>query len=75
MISIFLPSDFNTYLEIFDIQGRLLKRLADGLLSSGSHDFVWNGINQNDDVVATGAYFCFLIAGQNVMTWRTLPLK
>jgi histidinol-phosphate aminotransferase len=75
MISLFLPAAALTRLEIFDIQGRLVKKLADGPLEAGNHSFIWNGTNQNNNVVATGAYFYRLNTGDKVMTRRMLLIK
>lgn len=75
MISLFLPAMAFTSLEIFDIQGRLVKKLAAGPLEAGNHSFIWDGTNQNNNTVATGAYFYRLAVGDEVMTRRMLLIK
>jgi histidinol-phosphate aminotransferase len=74
-ISLFLPAAAFTSLEIFDIQGRLVKRLAAGPFEAGDHSFLWDGTNQNKNTVATGAYFYRLAVGDKVMTRRMLFIK
>ncbi|HNS12870.1 MAG TPA: T9SS type A sorting domain-containing protein [Bacteroidia bacterium] len=42
-------------LSLFDLQGRFISKLKDGILPSGNHSFEWN--IDNDDNVPNGIYF------------------
>jgi hypothetical protein len=44
-------------LDIFDVTGRLVKRLAQSEFPAGRHDLLWNGQDDNDQNVASGIYF------------------
>jgi len=74
-IRIYLPDYRKTSLEIFDIHGRLVKRLADGILLSGEHSFFWNGANMSGKAVSSGSYFYRLKAGDDVITKRMILVK
>jgi len=74
-IKIYIPDYRKTNLEIFDIHGRLVKKLADGILLSGEHSFFWNGTNMSGRSVASGSYFYRLKAGDDVITKRMILVK
>ncbi|OGC96021.1 MAG: hypothetical protein A2W25_09800 [candidate division Zixibacteria bacterium RBG_16_53_22] len=74
-IRIYLPAPETVRLDIYDVQGRLVRRLCDGPLGIGEHAFEWNGTNQASETVSTGAYFYRLTAGQNAITRKMLLIK
>jgi len=74
-IGIFLPKSQKTRLEIYDIHGRLVKRLIDRELGSGEHIVVWNGTNMGGKSVASGSFFYRLISGENVITKRMILIR
>ena len=74
-IKIFLPNSQRTSLEIFDIHGRLVKKIIDRVLGSGEYAFVWNGINASGKSVASGSYFYRLTSGDDVITRRMILIR
>ncbi len=74
-IRIYLPKTANTSLEIFDIRGRLVRKLANRVLGAGEHSFVWNGTDYNNKSVSSGSYFYRLTSGDDVLTRRMLLIK
>jgi histidinol-phosphate aminotransferase len=74
-IRIFLPQTQNTKLEIFDINGRLVKRLVDGSLGAGEHGFTWHGTNESGRSVTSGLYFYRLTSGEDVITKRMMLVR
>jgi hypothetical protein len=44
-------------LRVYDVSGRLVNTLVDGVLGEGKHSVNWNGINSNGANVASGVYF------------------
>jgi hypothetical protein len=46
----------NISLVIYDINGRLIRTLANGFRSSGSHSVVWDGTNDIGGLVGSGIY-------------------
>ena len=62
-------------LEIYDIQGRLIRTLVDRAAEAGSHRVVWDGRDQGGQMVASGLYFYRLQAGSFMETRRLVLLK
>ena len=67
-------------LTIYDMNGRLIRRLAlghqaAGMYQSRSRAVYWNGRNQLGEAVASGLYFYTLTAGKFTATRRMLILK
>jgi hypothetical protein len=57
-----LPERAAVELAVFDISGRLVATLVDGVMGPGSHDVVWRGTNGRGEDVASGVYFCRISA-------------
>jgi hypothetical protein len=49
-ISFYLSSKTHVVLEIFDLNGRKISTLMDGVQSSGNHDVTWNAGDQSSGV-------------------------
>lgn len=47
-------------LTVWDVRGRLIRRLADGVRASGLHTVEWDGRSLNDGAVASGMYILVL---------------
>jgi histidinol-phosphate aminotransferase len=74
-IRIYLPKTAATRLEVFDIRGRLVKKLVERVLGAGEYSFTWNGANHNNKSVSSGSYFYRLSSGDDVITRRVLLIK
>jgi hypothetical protein len=48
-------------LSIFDLQGRLIQKLNHNTLQAGTHEFIWNGENSNQQNIGSGVYFYSLL--------------
>jgi hypothetical protein len=53
-----LPQTSNAVVEIYDVLGRRVRTLTEGLLAKGEHSLVWNGQDYRGETVATGVYLC-----------------
>ncbi len=53
------PGDLVT-LRIYDVSGRLLRTLRDGLDPAGPHEVAWTGLDASGRRVASGVYFLVL---------------
>lgn len=69
-ISFFLPEASDVSLEIFDIQGKRVEVLKNGVVSAGEHSFQWNA-NSN----AAGVYFAKLRTENQSQTIKLVLLK
>jgi len=56
-----LPRAGAVSLDVFDTQGRLVKRLADGAFPAGVHQLRWDGRDQTGARLGAGLYFYRLI--------------
>jgi len=61
-------------LEIYNIQGNLVKVLYQGLLTEGDHSYTWYGINTNGRKVEKGIYFIRFITNKKVQVRRVVKL-
>jgi hypothetical protein len=57
-------SSYGVKLRIYDVNGRLVRKLVDGSLAAGPHVAVWNGTDDAGRGVASGHYYARLDAGQ-----------
>ena len=61
-----IPVSFSTvqvHLAVFDVQGRLVKRLLDTPMPAGNYAARWDGTNANGVFTASGVYFYHLEIG------------
>ena len=56
-ISFYLEKPFNARIEIFDLQGKLVRFLADGFYMAGNYSVIWDGTDAIGNSVAAGVYF------------------
>jgi len=57
-----LPETADATVRIFDVTGRLVRTLHDGVREAGMHRVVWDGTSESGDDVASGVYYCRLEA-------------
>ena len=62
-ISFEMPNSKNVNLTIFDMKGRLVKRLNLGVLGIGSHRVLWDGKNNLGNDLSSGIYMAVLEIG------------
>jgi hypothetical protein len=63
VLTLSMPADGRARVSVYDVSGRVIRRLADGLLPSGEHRLVWDGCDAGGHRVAAGVYFCVAEAG------------
>jgi M6 family metalloprotease-like protein len=56
-ITFTLPAVQHATLDIFNVEGKLVKRLFDGVGSSGVNSMEWDGTNANGLAVSSGVYY------------------
>ena len=74
-IDVSVASDTQITLNIYDINGRLVSTLADGVYDTGYHSFVWNGLDQTGNKVSAGIYFYSLQAEGMSITKKMMLMK
>ncbi len=62
-------------LDIYDIKGRHVTTLAEGLGDKGLNSVIWKGIDSNGKSVNSGVYFCRLKTTDSSLTTKLTLLK
>ena len=70
-----LDRDGPVSLAVYDVQGRLVRRLVSDSLEAGSHTAVWDGSDDSGRRVGSGVYFARLVAGGQVVQHKMVMLK
>ena len=74
-ISFTLPEAGKVKVEIFDIKGRLVKRLKNGRLNAGIHNIYWSGKNTENESITSGLYFCKISYENNYKIQKIMVIK
>jgi hypothetical protein len=74
-ISFYLPEASRVKLRLYDVRGRMLRVLSDGVLQAGIHNLVFDGRDAGGRVLPAGSYFLKLEAGQRTATTRVTVLR
>jgi len=61
--------------EVFDVTGRRVALLQNGDLPVGTHNLVWHGNSDAGSPVASGLYYCRLVADDQVFKTKLMLLK
>ncbi|MFC2170742.1 FlgD immunoglobulin-like domain containing protein [Calditrichota bacterium] len=72
-ISFSIPRDGFINISIYDISGRLVRTLSDGVLHRGSHQILWDGLDSDGKSVSSGTYF-YAIKGNVESAVRSMTL-
>jgi len=70
-----LENDGPVRLAVYDAAGRLVKRLAGGHMTAGTHGVDWDGKDAGGNRVANGVYVARLEAGEHTASHRMVLLK
>jgi hypothetical protein len=62
-------------LDIYDVSGRFVARIAEGRWEGGHYEVVWDGRNAAGAPCTTGVYFCALRAGSQCLTRKMVLLQ
>ncbi|MCK4353294.1 T9SS type A sorting domain-containing protein, partial [candidate division WOR-3 bacterium] len=61
-------------IKVYDITGRLVKMLVNGVIESGYYSVTWDGKDEKGEPLASGMYFYRLEAGKNKATRKLILL-
>lgn len=62
-------------LSIYDIQGRLVKKLADGFRNAGQYSIPWQGNDEKENRVSAGVYFGKLTIGETARIQKLIIVR
>ncbi len=74
-ISFSLPTERQVRLNVYALDGSLVRTLLNGSLDIGTHNVEWNGRDNNGQMAATGAYFFRLEAGPDSQVRKMMLMK
>lgn len=63
-----LASSGRVEIDIFDVEGRLVRKLAPGPVAAGTHVTLWNGLDDRGRRLASGSYFYRLSVDGRIAT-------
>ena len=70
-----LPQAGQVKLDIYDLTGRHVRTLVDGMVGAGWQTVVWDGRGDRGERVASGVYFCWFEAGGVSESRKVVILK
>jgi len=62
-------------LQVYTLDGRLVRELVDGELPAGRHAFKWDGADDGDHRLASGVYLTRLTTPDGTLSGRMTMLK
>jgi hypothetical protein len=70
-----IPSSGEVLVNIFNIQGRLIRTLFQSFQNAGNHSIVWDSRNNDGNLVSSGTYFCQVSFKNNSLVKKLLLVK
>jgi hypothetical protein len=70
MLTYDVPSDMNVSMGVYDLRGRLVNELVNGLREQGRYDVTWNA-----DQHSSGVYMIKMTAGSAVKVQKVMLVK
>jgi hypothetical protein len=74
-IAFAIPEATAVDLAVFDVAGRLVRRLQEGPMGAGVHRILWNGTDEGGAKVSTGVYFAKLRTSSAEKVQKVVVLK
>jgi flagellar hook assembly protein FlgD len=59
-------------MEVYDLAGRRVRNLLEGVFPAGNHAATWDGLDERGRHVPAGVYFCRLRVGAETATQRVV---
>jgi hypothetical protein len=60
---------------VYDVNGRAVRTLKDGMMEGGSYELIWNGIDSTGARVSSGIYFCRMVTEGTSQTLKMVLLR
>jgi hypothetical protein len=70
-----LSARASVHIGIYDVSGRLVCILKDGMLDAGRHEMTWRGVSDSGASVSSGVYFCRMGANGTLQTFKMVLLR
>jgi len=69
-----LETNSQVNLSIYNIKGELVKNIVNGIVLQGEKSYIWNGNNNNNELVSSGIYLCKLFVDHKFVKSRKMTL-
>jgi len=70
-----LPKSENVQIAVFNVNGKMVKQLANGYQKNGLHTIRWNAKNDLGQHVPSGVYFITIQSEHNLISQKLLLIK
>ena len=70
-----IPCAGHVSLQIYDINGRLVKKVVDGKMAAGRHSVSWTALDDKGNCLPSGVYLYQLISGNTAIKKKMLLMK
>jgi hypothetical protein len=74
-IALLVDRDSAVRVDVYDVQGYLVRRLLDGRVTRGEHQLEWDGRDSRGQLVTSGVYYCRVTSGSNSVVRKMVLLK
>ncbi len=74
-LALALPDPAAVTLSVYDIAGRLVRRVDRGVLAAGNHTLRWDGRDESGQAVGSGVYFMRVRAGDRAEDRKAVLLR
>ena len=74
-ISFSIPQSQKISIQVYDMEGRLVKTVANNEMPAGVHQITWNATNGNGSAVANGLYILILKTGEDTETKKVSVIR
>lgn len=74
-VSFGIERDGLALINIYNVQGQLVRRLVSGNMAAGMHEVTWDGRDETGVTVGSGVYFARLTSGGQVAERKMVLLK
>jgi hypothetical protein len=75
VIRFYLPEAQEILLDVYDVAGERVARIAAGRKEKGYHEVRWDGRNSSGEVCSSGVYFSRLKAGKSTISRKMLIMR
>jgi len=74
-LAITASSDLRVELAVYDVAGRLVQLLHDGMVPRGETTFIWDGRDRAGRPAPSGVYFLRARADRSIQTWKSVRVR
>jgi flagellar hook assembly protein FlgD len=60
---------------VYDVHGRLVRMLRDGVAAAGTHHLTWDGFDDHGEALAPGTYLTRMVFGARTLTEELLLIR